>query len=130
MLWAVQSDERRVCWLSLEGGLTGDHLVNLAERLRGLAVQGVSRVVVDLRGVDHWDFRGLRRLAEAVEYRRKQGGATAFITGSRYLREIAAAAGVLDRLDFYDDVRLEGGTGTVHEDAGGVPLARAVGEGS
>ena len=45
MFWAVQSDERRICLLGLEGSLSGKDLVNLAKRLRGLAAQGVLRVV-------------------------------------------------------------------------------------
>jgi anti-anti-sigma regulatory factor len=129
MLWAVRSDERRICWLGLEGGLTGDDLANLAGRLRGLAAQGVSRVVVDLRGVDHWDFRGLRSLADAVDHRRARGGTTAFITPSRYLRDIATAAGILDRLEFYDDVRWEDGGDARPEEHFDVPLRRASGEG-
>jgi anti-anti-sigma factor len=112
MFWAVQTDERRICLLGLEGGLSSSDLVQLAERLRALAAQGMSRVVVDLRRVDHWDFRGLRSLAEAVEQRRRRGGVTAFITPSRYLRDIAAAAGVLERLDFYDSLELEGDSGS------------------
>jgi anti-anti-sigma regulatory factor len=108
MFWAVQSDERRICLLGLEGTLSSNDLVNLAKRLRGLAAQGVSRVVVDLRRTDHWDYRGLRCLAEAVEYRRGRGGVTAFVTSSRYLRDIAAAAGVIEALDFYDDLELQG----------------------
>ena len=108
MFWAVQSDERRICLLGLEGGLTSSDLTELAKRLRALAAQGVSRVVVDLRRVEHWDFRGLKSLADAVEHRRHRGGVTAFITPSRYLRDIAAAAGVLDKLDVYDALDLEG----------------------
>lgn len=112
MFWVVQTDERRICLLGLEGSLSSSDLVQLAERLRALAAQGMSRVVVDLRRVDHWDFRGLRSLAEAVEQRRRRGGVTAFITPSRYLRDIATAAGVLDRLDFYDALELEGDSGS------------------
>jgi anti-anti-sigma regulatory factor len=107
MFWAVQTDERRICLLGLEGGLTSSDLTELAKRLRALAAQGVSRVVIDLRRVDHWDFRGLKSLAEAVEHRRHRGGVTAFITPSRYLRDIATAAGVLDKLDMYDALELE-----------------------
>jgi hypothetical protein len=32
---------------------------------------------------------------------------TAFITPSRYLRDIASAAGVAERFDFYDEMQLE-----------------------
>lgn len=134
MFWAVQSDERRICLLGLEGSLSSDDLVDLTERLRGLAAQGVLRVVVDLRGVDHWDFRGLRCLAEGVEYRRNRGGVTAFVSPSRYLRDIATVAGVHDRLDFYDDIRLEDsdgrlGSSQTSEFVEEPRLHRAVGEG-
>ena len=107
MHWAGQSDEGRICLVGMEGSLSSTDLVNLSERLRGLAVQGVSRVVVDLRNVEHWDFRGLKSLADAVDYRRTFGWLTAFIIPNRYLRDIAAAAGVLDRFDVYDALRLE-----------------------
>lgn len=106
MFWVGQSDERRICLLGLEGSLSSSDLVNLAERLRGLAAQSVWRVVVDLRRVNHWDFRALKCLAEAVEYRASLGAVTAFVSPSRYLRDIATAAEVLDQLDFYDDVQL------------------------
>jgi len=111
MFWADQSDERRVCLLGLEGSLSGNDLANLAERLRGLAAQGALRVVVDLRRVVHWDYRGLRCLAETVDYRSRSGAVTAFITPDRYLRDIATAAGVAEVFDFYDDLRLEGDAG-------------------
>jgi anti-anti-sigma regulatory factor len=107
MLRVDRSDEGRICLLSLEGNLGSSDLVNLAERLRGLAARGVLRVVVDLRRVEHWDYRGLASLAEAVDYRRSAGAVTAFIAPRGYLRDIAAAANVLDRLDLYDDLRLE-----------------------
>lgn len=107
MFWADQVDDRRICLLGMEGSLSSQDLAKLAERLRGLAAQGASRVVVDLRPVSHWDFRGLRCLAEAVAYRRSLGAVTAFITPSRYLREIAVAAGVDSEFDFYDALRLE-----------------------
>jgi len=119
MFWAVQSDERRICLLGLEGSLNGDDLANLAGRLRGLAAQGVLRVVVDLRDVAHWDYRGLRCLAEAVRWRRERGGITVFVTPNRYLRDIAVVAGVHDELEFFDDLRMEGGT--VHRP--GIPVA-------
>lgn len=107
MFRADRSEEGRICLLGLEGSLSSSDLVNLSERLRGLAARGVLRVVVDLRGVDHWDFRGLRCLAEAVDYRRRTGCITVFVTPSRYLRSIAVAAGVQEHFDFYDDLRLE-----------------------
>jgi anti-anti-sigma regulatory factor len=107
MFRADRSAEARICLLDLEGSLSSSDLVNLSERLRGLAARGVLRVVVDLRQVDHWDYRGLHCLAEAVSYRRNAGGVTAFITPSRYLRSIAGAAGVHDDLDFYDDLKVE-----------------------
>jgi anti-anti-sigma regulatory factor len=107
MFRAGQSDDDRICLLGMEGSLSSADLVNLAERLGGLAARGVLRVVVDLRQVDHWDFRGLKCLAQAVERRQDLGGLTAFITPSVYLRDIAAAAGVLDALDFYDALSLE-----------------------
>ena len=107
MLWADQPDDGRICLLGMEGNLSGSDLANLAGRLRGLAARGVFRVVVDLTSVEHWDFRGLKCLAEAVEFRRKSGGLTAFISPSPYLRHIAAAAGVLESFDFYDALRVE-----------------------
>ncbi len=107
MFRADRSEEARICLLDMEGSLSSSDLVNLSERLRGLAARGVLRVVVDLRQVDHWDYRGLHCLADAAQYRRASGGVTAFITPSAYLRSIAAAAGVQDDLDFYDDLQVE-----------------------
>ena len=108
MFWADQFDEDRVCLLAPEGRLSRSDLINLADRLRGLAARGVSQVVVDTRGVEHWDFRGLGFLADAADHRRRIGISTAFITPNPYLRDIAAVAGVSGRLEFYDDVRWTG----------------------
>lgn len=132
MFGADPRDERRICLLTLTGSLDGDDLVNLAHRLRGLGAQGVFRVVVDLSRVDHWDFRGLRCLAEAVLSRKARGGVTAFIIPSRYLREIAVAAGVLETLDVYDSLSLEDWDGVMpphHGDASDdpTPVRRASG---
>ena len=107
MFWADQFNEDRVCLLALEGRLSRCDLANLSDRLRGLAAQGVHQVVLDLRAVDHWDYRGLPELAEAVKSRRRARATTAFITPSDYLRYIAGAAGVLEEMDFYDDLRLD-----------------------
>lgn len=107
MFRADRSEEARICLLDMEGSLSSSALVNLSERLRGLAARGVLRVVVDLRRVDHWDYRGLACLADAARHRRAAGGVTAFITPSAYLRSIAAAAGVHEELDFYDDLSVE-----------------------
>ena len=106
MFWADQFAEDRVSLLALEGRLSGSDLMNLADRLRGLAAQGVVETVVDLREVEHWDFRGLSGLAEAVRFRRRHGATTAFITPDPYLRDIAAAAGVDEVFDFFDDLKL------------------------
>ena len=109
MFWADRFDDGRILLLTLEGRLSREDLVDLSDRLRGLAAQGMFQVVVDVRDVEHWDFRGLQVLAEAVEVRRRHGAATAFITPSTYLRDIAKAAGVFERLDFYDALRLNEG---------------------
>ena len=106
MFWADQFEDR-VCLLTLEGRLSRMALVNLADRLRGLAARGMFQVVVDMHRVEHWDFRGLRALGEAVRFRSERGGATAFITPNPYLKDVAKAAGVFDLLDFYDSLRLE-----------------------
>ena len=124
MFWAVQSDERRICLLGLEGSLSSHDLANLATRLRGLAVQGVRRVVVDLREVNHWDFRGLRCLAESVSHHQGLGGVTVFITPDRYLKDIAAAAGVADQMEFYDELHLEKEEGVSGEHLAGLRSLR------
>ena len=106
MFWADQF-EHRIGLLTLEGRLSKAAMLDLADRLRGLAARGMSQVVVDVRLVEHWDFRGLPALSEAVAFRKEHGGSTAFITPNDYLRDIAKAAGVFDALDFYDGLRLD-----------------------
>ena len=106
MFWADQFAEERISLLALEGRLSGSDLVNLSDRLRGLAAQGVFEAVVDLREVEHWDYRGLTGLAEAVRFRRRYGASTAFITPDPYLRDIAHAVGVGEDFDFFDDLLL------------------------
>lgn len=108
MFWADQFNEDRICLLTMEGTVSRSDLANLAERLRGLAAQNVPQIVIDARRVDHWDYRGLGTTAEAVRSCGRGGTRVAFVTPSRYLRDIVAAAGLNGAFDFYDALELEG----------------------
>ncbi len=59
-------------------------------------------------------------------HHRGLGGVTAFITPDRYLKDIAAAAGVADQMEFYDELHLEKEEEVSGEHAAGLrPLLRA-----
>lgn len=105
--WAGQVNEHRICLLAMEGTVSRTDLLNLAMRLGGLAAQGVPHVVVDARGVGHWDFRGLAVVADAVVRCRLSGTRVSFVTPSRYLRDIAAAIGLAGAFEFFDELSLD-----------------------
>lgn len=101
MSWAGRFVQERVSLLTMEGRLSREDLNELATHLRELAAQGVLHVLVDVRSVDHWDYRGLKPLADAAAFRKRFGGRTT-VVANRYLRDIARTVGELSPLEFRD----------------------------
>ena len=108
MAWAARFRDERVALLTLEGRINRTDLSNLAARLSGIAARGMQDIVVDARGVEHWDFRGLPALADAMEDCKRRGSTVAVVTPNPYLHDIAKAVGVYERLNVYDDLDLTG----------------------
>ncbi|MGC4122890.1 MAG: STAS domain-containing protein [Myxococcales bacterium] len=74
---------------------------HLGEELFRLAHRGVNRVVVDLSGVDHVDYRGLKAMASRARLLKGAGGGIKLAGLSPYLGAIFRAAGVEEEFEMY-----------------------------
>ena len=90
-----------VAVLRCEGEMEEVALQHLAEELFRLAHQGVRKVVLDLTGVDHVDYRGLKPLSARARLLRSSGGDLKLCGLSSYLAAILRAAGVEDDFEMY-----------------------------
>ena len=90
-----------VAVLRCEGEMGQMELAHLGEELFRLAHRGVNRVVVDLAGVDHVDYRGLKAMASRARLLRGAGGGIKLAGLTPYLAAIFRAAGVEDEFEMY-----------------------------
>ncbi len=90
-----------VAVLRCEGEMGQMELSHLGEELFRLAHRGVNRVVVDLAGVDHVDYRGLKAVASRARLLRGAGGGIKLAGLSPYLAAIFRAAGVEEEFEMY-----------------------------
>ena len=102
MFRADRSEEGRICLLGLEGSLSSSDLVNLSERLRGLAARGVLRVVVDLRAVRYASAQALGVLVTFLVELRRRGGDLALLGCPGHLRELFALCGLDEIFQFLE----------------------------
>jgi len=89
----MQREEGRVTVVYLDGELGLPELAEVSEELLRLASAGRARVVLDLSGVPHLDYRGVRALAARAQLLRRQGGDLKLSGLSPYLEAIVRAAG-------------------------------------
>lgn len=92
-----------VAVLRCEGEMEEFALQHLSEELFRLANRGVRKVVLDLSGVDHVDYRGLKPLAGRARLLRSSGGDLKLCGLTPYLAAILRAAGVEDEFEMYRD---------------------------
>ena len=90
-----------VATLRCEGELGTMELAHLGEELFRLAHRGCHRVVVDLSGVDHVDYRGLRALAARARLLKAADGGLKLAGLTPYLAAIFRAAGVEEEFAMY-----------------------------
>jgi anti-anti-sigma factor len=76
-------------------------LAHLGEELFRLAHRGCHRIVIDLAGVDHVDYRGLKALAARARLLGGAGGGLKLAGLSPYLAAIFRAAGVEEEFAMY-----------------------------
>lgn len=88
----------------IEGEIGAEELADIGEMLLKLSFDGVTDLVMDLRGVSHLDYRGIPALARRAEVFRELGGDVKLAGLSSYLFTIFQAAGANDAFDFFADV--------------------------
>jgi len=90
-----------VAVIRCEGEMGEFELAHLGEELFRLGNRGCRRVVLDLSGVDHLDYRGLKPLASRARLLRTAGGDLKLAGLSSYLAAILRAAGVEEEFELY-----------------------------
>jgi anti-sigma B factor antagonist len=94
----------RAMTMVLEGEIGREEMAEIGEMLVRLSIDGVTDLVMDLRGVTHLDYRGLTTLSRRAEVFRDLGGDIKLSGLSPYLFTIVQAAGVQDEFDFFAEV--------------------------
>lgn len=97
---------RKVLTMVLDGELGLSEIGDISDMLFHLTLDDVRRVVVDLSGVTHFDFRGVKHLVRHAESYRLLGGDLKLAGLSPYLFAIFRSAGAHDAFDFYADPEL------------------------
>ena len=95
------SGASRVMRVVLEGELGKAEHLDLTRLLFRLSQGGCHRVVVDLGGVSHFDYRGVRPLVRCAEVFRELGGDVRLCGLSPYLFAIFQSAGASEAFDYY-----------------------------
>ncbi len=85
----------------LEGEITQPDVADVVAMLERLAGQGAVRVVVDLHGVTHFDFRGVKALLGKADALRSMGGDLKLSGLSPYIHAIFRSAGAHDAFDYF-----------------------------
>jgi anti-sigma B factor antagonist len=88
-----------VLTMNVEGELDAQDMTEIGAELFRLAHRGYRRIVIDLGGVSHIDYRGLKPLAARAELYRRGGGDIKLCAVSAYLFDIFRAAGVHEAFD-------------------------------
>lgn len=89
-----------------EGEMGTMELAHLGEELFRLAHRGCHKVVLDLAGVDHVDYRGLKPLAARARLLRAAGGDLKLVGLTPYVSAIFRAAGVEEEFKAYPTTEL------------------------
>jgi anti-sigma B factor antagonist len=88
-----------VLTMHVEGELDAQDMAEIGAELFRLAHRGYRRIVLDLGGVSHVDYRGVKPLAARAELYRRGGGDIKLCGVSAYLYDILRAAGVHEAFD-------------------------------
>ncbi|HZN93625.1 MAG TPA: STAS domain-containing protein [Myxococcales bacterium] len=91
----------QVLTMHIEGELDAEDMAEIGAELFRLAHRGYRRIVVDLGGVSHIDYRGLKPLAARAELYRRGGGDIKLCRVSAYLYAIFCTVGVHDSFDVH-----------------------------
>jgi anti-anti-sigma factor len=103
-LRASGSGGPKVMRMVLEGEISRDELTDIGEMLFRMTSNGVLNVVIDLSGVTHFDYRGVRPLMRRADVFRELGGDVKLAGLSPYLFAIFRSAGADDAFDYFASV--------------------------
>src|SRR5512147_1155109 len=90
-----------VLTMHIEGELDAQDMTEIGAELFRLAHRGYRRIVIDLDGVTHIDYRGLKPLAARADLYRQGGGDIKLCRVSAYLFAIFRAVGVHEAFDVH-----------------------------
>jgi anti-sigma B factor antagonist len=91
----------QVLTMHIEGELDAGDMAEVGAELFRLAHRGHRKIVLDLGGVSHIDYRGLKPLAARAELYRRGGGDIKLCRVSAYLYAIFCTVGVQDSFDVH-----------------------------
>jgi anti-sigma B factor antagonist len=91
----------QVLTMHVEGELDAEDMTEIGAELFRLAHRGYRRIILDLGGVSHIDYRGLKPLASRAELYRQGGGDIKLSRVSAYLYAIFCTVGVQDSFDVH-----------------------------
>ena len=93
-----------VLTMRIDGELDAHDMTEIGAELFRLAHRGYRRIVIDLGGVSHVDYRGLKPLAARADLYRQGGGDIKLCRVSAYLSAIFRAVGVHEAFDVHATV--------------------------
>lgn len=88
----------------IDGEIGREEMAEIGEMLITLSMDGVTDLVIDMKGVTHLDYRAVPALARRAEVFREIGGDIKLANLSAYLFTIFQAAGAHDEFDYFADV--------------------------
>jgi anti-anti-sigma factor len=91
----------QVLTMHIDGELDAHDMTEIGAELFRLAHRGYRRIVLDLGGVSHIDYRGIKPLAARAELYRRGGGDIKLCCVSAYLYAILRAVGVHEVFDVH-----------------------------
>jgi anti-anti-sigma factor len=94
----------KVMRLVLEGEISRDELTDVTDMLFRFTSNSVVNVVIDLTGVTHFDYRGVRPLMRHADVFRELGGDLLLAGLSPYLFAIFRSAGADTAFDYFASV--------------------------
>lgn len=97
--------KRRIMTMVLEGEIGLSEMADISEMIFRLSLEDVHQLILDLSGVTHFDFRGVKHLVRHADAFRMLSGDIKLAGLSPYLHAIFKSAGAVDAFDYYASPR-------------------------
>jgi anti-sigma B factor antagonist len=94
-------DKERIMTMVLEGEIGLTEMADVSEMLFRLMVDDVKRIIIDMSGVTHFDYRGVKHLIRHADSFRMLSGDLKLAGLSPYLHAIFKSAGGVDAFDYF-----------------------------